>query len=822
MHLLTASEQKAFNTPLVFSDAERDTFFQVSEGLDAMLAALRNPTNRACFVLTVGYFRATKRFFAAPFDPTDVAYVAKRLGYTLEHIDLEAYDAKASASRHRKLTLDSLGFRPSNAQVRQEIGQEIRTMVRSQMWPKAIFLQLLNLLETRKTEIPSAYALTELITKESQQHRRELAETIEGSLSTTHRTLLDALLDKQEALWQPERQVQRYKLTLLKRFSQSARLSRIKANIEDLRVLRPLYHEVEAVVDALDLTPEGVRYYANSVLKSRIFQVSRRAEDDRHLHLVCFITHQFLRLHGVLIDILLLAVQTTLNACEREHKERYYTSRIDQRQALPTLAEAVTEGLCNPLAEIETIAFSEQLTDTEQVCHIQAILVQGEERRHTVEAQLLDVQQQSQGSNEDAEYYAVLESKSLKLQNRVADIVKELQFQGDENAELLAAIQHYQQKSGVITQTAPVGFLEAYEQHLLVEASGKFRVSLYKSLLFIKIADAIKAGTLHLKHSYKYRSLDDYLIPKDTWNAHRDDYLHRADLMAVANCRQTLKTLAGGLDQQYRQTNQHIVQGENPHFHRHKDGSFHLSTPKTQAEEREPLRRLLPNQHYIPLVKVLSTVNRLASFIDAFEPWYVKYARSRPPEKTFLAGIVGYGCFIGISKMARISTWINETELETTGNGYFTLDNLHAANDLILTFMDRSELPEVYRRQAGKLHTSSDGQKYGIAVDSLNANYSFKYFGKDAGVSPYTFLDERHFLWHHAVISASEREAAYVIDGLMHNDVIKSGIYSTDSHGYSEIIFGALHLLGFSFAPRIKTLKRQQLSGFRKRREYQE
>ena len=522
MHILTASEQKAFDTPPVFSDAEHDAFFQVSEGLDALLAALRSPTNRVCFVLTVGYFRARKRFFAPPFDPTDVAYVAQKLGYTPEHIDHEAYDAKASASRHRKLTLDSLGFRPFNAQVRQEMGQEIRTMVRSQMRPKAIFLQLLTLLETRKTEIPSAYALTELITKESQQHRRELAETIEGSLSTTHRTLLDALLDKQEALWQPASQVQRYKLTLLKRFSQSARPSRIKANIEDLRVLRPLYREVEAVVDALDLTPEGIRYYANSVLKSRIFQISRRAEDDRHLHLVCFITHQFLRLHDVLIDILLLAVQTTLNACEREHKERYYTSRVDQRQALQTLAEEVTEGLCNPLVEIETIAFSEQLTDTEKVCHIQAVLSQGEERRHTVESQLLDVQQQSLGSNEDAEYYAVLESKSLKLQNRVADIVKELQFQGDENTELLAAIQHYQHKSGAITQTAPVGFLEAYEQHLLVEASGKFRVSLYKSLLFIKIAEAIKAGTLNLQHSYKYRSLDDYLIPKDAWNAHRD------------------------------------------------------------------------------------------------------------------------------------------------------------------------------------------------------------------------------------------------------------------------------------------------------------
>jgi hypothetical protein len=479
MHILTAAEHDAFNTPPLFSYAERETFFHVSESLDALLRTLRSPTNRVYLVLTVGYFRATKRFFAPPFHQADVVYVARKLGYGPDQIDLEAYDAKATTSRHRKLTLDYLGFRPFNIQARQEMAQEIRTMIRSQMRPKAIFLRMLELLETHKTEIPSVHALTDLITQESLRHKCELTETIEAHLSPAHRELLDALLDKQEALWQPEPQVQRFKLTLLKRFSQSAKPAKIKANIEDLRILRPLYHAVEPVVAALDLTPEGVRYYANAVLKSRIFQVSRRAEDDRHLHLVCFIAHQFLRLHDVLIDVL-LAVQSALNVCQREHKERYYAARIDQRQSIQALVESVSQGVFNPLAEIETIAFCEQLSDAEKMRHIQAVLSQGQEQRRAVEAHLKQVQQQSQGGIEDADYYEVLASKSIKLQNRVADIVKELEFQGDDNAALLTAIQHCQHKSGAISQTAPMGFLSDEEQDVLVDASGKFRVSLYK------------------------------------------------------------------------------------------------------------------------------------------------------------------------------------------------------------------------------------------------------------------------------------------------------------------------------------------------------
>lgn len=119
------------------------------------------------------------------------------------------------------------------------------------------------------------------------------------------------------------------------------------------------------------------------------------------------------------------------------------------------------------------------------------------------------------------------------------------------------------------------------------------------------------------------------------------------------------------------------------------------------------------------------------------------------------------------------------------------------------------DLPNIYRKNYDVLHTASDGQKFEVRVDSLNANYSFKYFGKGKGVTTNTFIDERNLLWHSLVFSAAERESAYVIDGLMHNDVIKSDIHSTDTHGYSEAIFAAAHLLGFSYAPRIKNLKKQ-------------
>ena len=95
--------------------------------------------------------------------------------------------------------------------------------------------------------------------------------------------------------------------------------------------------------------------------------------------------------------------------------------------------------------------------------------------------------------------------------------------------------------------------------------------------------------------------MDDYLIPQAAWQAQRDAYLQRADLTAVADGPATLDTLAARLDQQYHQTNQHILAGANPHVHFRKDGTFHVHTPALEPEDSAPLLGLLPKRRSLNL-----------------------------------------------------------------------------------------------------------------------------------------------------------------------------------------------------------------------------
>jgi len=79
--------------------------------------------------------------------------------------------------------------------------------------------------------------------------------------------------------------------------------------------------------------------------------------------------------------------------------------------------------------------------------------------------------------------------------------------------------------------------------------------------------------------------------------------------------------------------------------------------------------------------------------MDELQHWRQRHHYGRPSEQTVYAGVIGIGCAIGIRKMAKISHPISESALEHTVNWYFSLDNLIAANDRVLQFMDEPDAP---------------------------------------------------------------------------------------------------------------------------------
>lgn len=801
MRILSEAEQEAFDKPPLFDHEQRKQFFSFPNALLDIARGLRTPTGQIGFLLLCGYFKATKRFFLPQdFHRRDVEAAARILNLSAGNFAGEEY-VKTTRIRHQQWILAFYGFKPFDNGAETAVAVEITTMAKTYLKPKLIFDRCTDFLIQKRIQVPSARTLSDLIRVGLQGHKTALITLMNVHLTDTPRQLLEDLFT------QPDAQ-NYYRLTLLKKLSQSTKPSRVKESIADFGTLSALYLQLESILVTLDLGHAGIRYYAGSVIRSRMFQLQQRSEADRNIHASAFVAHQFFRIQDNLTDLFLSVMASFQTAATREHKEYLFEQRKAQNQQLKTVIGELDASVFGLIREIRHLTDNGTLSDTQKVDQIRTLLDQG--KMESFE-QLKDGLTQA-GQAQD--WYGILEKQSLRLQNRLNPILKALTFEPITPADKLAeAIKHFKTQDGIITDKAPTDFLEAEESAALVREDGTFRPSLYKVFLFQHVAEAVKSGHLNLPQSYKYRPMDSYLIDRERWQRDKQMLLERAGLTGFIDPEPVLKTLDAALLRQYQDTNAAI--GNNPHLHFRADGSFYVHTPALDANETGTLQELFPQRHDVPLAQVLDTIDQHCGMLNAFGHWQQTHTPQAVSRPVLLAGIMGLGCGIGVRKMARISSRLTENELEHVVNWRFSLENIRSANDRVLKAMDAMELPNRYRREAGRLHTASDGQKFGVRGESLHASRSFKYFGQGQGVSAYTFVDERHFLWHSLMISAADRESAYVIDGLMRNDVVKSDIHSTDTHGYTETIFGITHLLGFSFAPRIKGIGKQTLYIFR-------
>lgn len=807
MNILDKNSLDAFSKPPEFTSLQRKSCFDFSEKLIRFTLKLHSPSKQIGFLLNWGYFKVTKRFCTPEnFYIRDIAYVARILGYDAYSFQLTDY-ALRTRQRHQVRIMKLFGFQQFDAVYEKKINEEIAKMVKQHLKPNLIFWRCTDIMISDKINFPTYHKMRDLILSNISEYKFKMTTIIKQKLSEKGRVLLDSLFDQ-------TLESNTLRLTALKKQSQSTIPIKIKDKLTDFALLTELYNQIKPILKQLGLTAEGIRYFAASVIKTKASHLLRKDQANADLHLIAFISHQYYCLQDNLTDVFLGAVKSIENIAYREHRDWCYENRNTSNKTIINKIDQLELDISGTFEAIRNTLNNRSLSEKEKLKHI-GCLVSIEDENTLAFNKFNEVRESiSQSFDDKSNYYNTLEKRSIRLQNRVSGILKSLDLHNDEDPNsLMQAINNFIQKNGVISSSAPIDFLSTEEKKSFMGVD-KFRISLYKVFLFQHVAKAIKSGSINLQHSYKYRSLDSYLISKERWQIEKLKLLERAGMTKFSEPRSILKDLKQKLSDQFKTTNSKISSSQNAYVKLTNNGNFIVSTPKQEEHTAEPLAPFFPIKHFIPLTEILATVNHQTKFTNELQHWQQQYNRKKPVSSLF-AGVIGLGCAIGIRKMARISSKIEENELENVINWHFSLENIRAANDCVLSYMDNMELPQIYRKSPERLHTASDGQKFEVTTDSLNANYSFKYFGKGQGVSAYTFVDERNLLWHSLVFSAAERESTYVIDGLMRNDVVKSDIHSTDTHGYSEVIFAITHLLGFSFAPRIKNLKKQTLYIFK-------
>jgi len=374
MKILNSVEREVFDFPPIFNSVERKRCFDFPTPLQDIATSLRTASNQLVFLLSCGYFKAAKRFYPVPtFHRRDLTYVADRIAVALEGIDLTDYP-KQTMARHQAAILNFYGFRAFKPYGRVVLGAEITRLVQSHLKPKLIFSRALEVLVREKVEVPGYFPLAALILTAINQHNRHLTSTVEALLTPDTRALLDTLLQQESAGEAAAGGNATYKLTLMKKLSQSTKPAKVKERVADLQLIEARYRLLKPVLDHLTLGQDGIQYYAYGVIKAQIFQLTRRAERERYLHLIAFIAYQYYRLHDNLVDVLLTSLQSFHNSALREHKDQFYVRREQRNESLKVLVGFLDRGVLETLALIGTVAKNSELTDAEKVQRICALL----------------------------------------------------------------------------------------------------------------------------------------------------------------------------------------------------------------------------------------------------------------------------------------------------------------------------------------------------------------------------------------------------------------------------------------------------------------
>ena len=93
----------------------------------------------------------------------------------------------------------------------------------------------------------------------------------------------------------------------------------------------------------------------------------------------------------------------------------------------------------------------------------------------------------------------------------------------------------------------------------------------------------------------------------------------------------------------------------------------------------------------------------------------------------------------------------------------------------------------------------------------LQQTYSPRF--SDFALEFYTFLADNCAPFYSTPIECTDRDAAFVLDGLLYNESdLELEEHYTDTHGYTEINFAAFAMLGRRFCPRIRGLRHQRIS----------
>ena len=327
----------------------------------------------------------------------------------------------------------------------------------------------------------------------------------------------------------------------------------------------------------------------------------------------------------------------------------------------------------------------------------------------------------------------------------------------------------------------------------------------WETCVLIELRSALRGANAWTNNSRRYQDPAKHLLDDLEWERLRPEYPTETGISLDAG--EALSRLGRQIEADLAALDEALEDGTNVRIEQER-----LVVTPLPAQDEDPaldqvradIATMLPT---VDLVDLLVEVNSWCGFLD--ELTHAGNAINRTIDHTarLMAAVVANGCNFGTEAMARVGGFTSK-DLAWTQRWYLRTDTLRAGNDRIVNHQIAHPIASLW--STGTL-SSSDGQRFPMVATSPRARRMRRYF-TGSGATIYTWTSDRHAQYGTRIIPTTVREATHVLDVIFDNETdLEIEEHTTDTAGYTDLVFGLFDMTGLTFSPRIRDIADQRL-----------
>jgi TnpA family transposase len=772
---LTDAERERFQAfPQRIHPQDLITYFTLSPTDLSQLPIQSAPSNRFGFAMSLCCLRylgfCPEKLTTAP--PTLLAHVAVQLDLSPDQ--LEPYGQRAQTrTEHLHRICDYLGFRLSNEELLEELRTWLLRRALEHDKPLLLLQMACERLYQEKIVRPGITRLERMVSQARVQATKETFSRLSSFLTRPRKELLEQLLVFEPSTGR----------TPLHWLRQRATTNSPKAILQSLDKLATLQEWGVEEWQLDSIHPNRLKLLTQIGRKSSNQALERMSEERRYPILLAFLRQSLFDLTDELIDMFDRCLLRTHSRSKRDLDEfkRSVSQKTNEKlRCFRTLAQVILD------IEVPDLQVREAIYQTIPKENLDAFVLECEKLIRPESDTCFD-------------YFVRRYGYIRQFSSQFIELLFKSNLQDD---PLLKAIellrQLNQNRRRKLPEDAPTKFVSRQWHPYVLENKNEPDRHGYELCALWELRKALRSGDLWLSASRRYANPEIYLLPQEQWPSYRTEICQQLQApedgsLRISQRKIELKEIA--------QEVEHLLANEELRL---EEGAIVVSPLKAKEKPDSAVRleeMIASRLPQVELSQLVMEVDRWTGFQQHFHHASGQKTRLSDFSTHLYASLLAQSSNMGFARMAQSSDLTYE-QLSWFANWYIREETLKAANDTLVNFQHEQPFSKHW---GGGTLSSSDGQRFPVSGKIKEASALPRYFGYGRGVTFYTWTSDQFSQFGTKVVSATVRDATYVLDALLDNetelDIVE---HTTDTAGYTDLIFGLFDLLGIQFSPRIR------------------